>query len=70
MPDIQKTADRKISAVITIGELPFGFALQIRDEDGVSICLAEDFEKNLAKTEQTEKTISKNHSTLQMESRN
>jgi Collagenase and related proteases len=50
----KKTADRKISAVITIGELPFGFALQIRDEDGMSICLAEDFEKNPAKTEQTE----------------
>ena len=50
----KKTADRKISAVITIGELPFGFSLQIRDEDGVSICLAEAFEKNPAKTEQTE----------------
>jgi putative protease len=50
----KKTADRKISAVIAISELPFGFALQIRDEDGVSICLAEPFEKNPAKTEQTE----------------
>lgn len=51
---LKKTADRKISAVIAISELPFGFALQIRDEDGVNICLAEPFEKNPAKTEQTE----------------
>ena len=50
----KKTAERKISAVINVGELPFGFALEIRDEDGVSISIAEPFEKNPAKTEQIE----------------
>ncbi len=50
----KKTAERKISAIIQLSEIPFGFALQITDEDGNHVTIAESFEKSPAKKPQEE----------------
>lgn len=50
----KKTAVRKIGAAVHVSEIPFGFALQITDEDGNRVILAEPFEKNPAEKPQAE----------------
>lgn len=50
----KKTAERKIKVTVEISETPFGFALQMRDEDGNHVTIAESFEKNPAKKPQNE----------------
>lgn len=50
----KKTAERKISADIIIREIPFGFALQISDEDNNSYSFSSIFEKQPAQKPQSE----------------
>lgn len=50
----KSTAQRNISAHIRVWETPFGFALQITDEDNCSATIAVEYEKNLAQKPQKE----------------
>lgn len=50
----KKSAERKINASIEISELPFGFSLQITDEDDNYVILNFDYPKEAAQKDQTE----------------
>lgn len=50
----KKSAERKIAADIHLTENPFGFTLQITDEDGNHVIIAEPMEKSAAQKPQSE----------------
>ena len=50
----KKSADRKINAVIDIKEIPFGFSLQITDEDDNYAVLNFEYEKQPAQKDQSD----------------
>lgn len=50
----KKSADRRIEATINVNEIPFGFSLEISDEDDNRITLNIEHEKQPAQKDQTE----------------
>jgi putative protease len=50
----KKSAERKIEVSIDVNELPFGYSLQITDEDDNYAVLNFDYEKQIAQKDQTE----------------
>ena len=50
----KKSADRKILTTIDLNELPFGYSLQITDEDDNYAILNFEYEKQIAQKDQTE----------------
>ena len=50
----RKSAERRIQVEALLGETPFGFSLTFKDEDEISVSIAVEYKKELARTPQTE----------------
>ena len=50
----RKSAERRIQVEALLGETPFGFSLTLTDEDEISVSIAVEYKKELARTSQTE----------------
>lgn len=50
----RKSAERRIQVEALLGETPFGFSLTLTDEDDISVSIAVEYQKEQARTPQTE----------------
>ena len=50
----RKSAERRIQVEALLGETPFGFSLTLKDEDDISVSIAVEYKKELARIPQTE----------------
>ncbi|MBQ4524893.1 MAG: U32 family peptidase [Bacteroidaceae bacterium] len=50
----RKSAERRIRVEALLGETPFGFSLTLTDEDDISVSIAVEYQKEQARTPQTE----------------